>query len=99
MSVQAEVREIAGGLALSPNALVVLKRRYLKKDESGEVAEGAPDMFRRVAETIAQVDLLYDSQAEVAATTPLRPRHCATFIAAVWETHWKNFTAGNCARS
>ena len=45
---QGEAREIAGELPLSANAVVVLKKRYLKKDESGEVAEGAPEMFRRV---------------------------------------------------
>ena len=69
MEMQEKSREIAGELPLSPNALVVLKRRYLKKDDKGEVAEAAPDMFRRVAETIAQVDLQYDPQAPVAATT------------------------------
>ncbi len=69
MSLHGEIREIAGELPLSPNAVVVLKRRYLKKDDRGEVAEAAPEMFRRVAETIAQVDRLYDPKAEVAATT------------------------------
>jgi ribonucleoside-diphosphate reductase alpha chain len=65
----AEVRTIAGELPLSPNAVVVLKKRYLKKDDNGEVTEGAQEMFRRVAETIAQVDLVYDPKAEVAKTT------------------------------
>jgi ribonucleoside-diphosphate reductase alpha chain len=69
MSLHGEIREIAGELPLSPNAVVVLKRRYLKKDDRGEVAEAAPEMFRRVAETIAQVDRIYDHAAEVAATT------------------------------
>ncbi|MFZ5452689.1 MAG: vitamin B12-dependent ribonucleotide reductase [Thermodesulfobacteriota bacterium] len=64
-----ESRTIAGELPLSPNAVVVLKRRYLKKDDNGEVTEGAQEMFRRVAETIAQVDRDYDPQAPVAATT------------------------------
>ena len=68
-SLPGEAREIAGELPLSPNAVVVLKRRYLKKDDKGEVAEAAPDMFRRVAETIAEIDRQYDPQAEVAATT------------------------------
>lgn len=69
MALQEEAREIAGELPLSQNAVVVLKKRYLKKDERGEPTEGAQEMFRRVAETIAQVDLLYDPQAQVAATT------------------------------
>jgi len=68
MSLQADVREISGELPLSANAVVVLKRRYLKKDDKGEVSEGAPDMFHRVADTIAQVDRLYDPGADVAAT-------------------------------
>jgi ribonucleoside-diphosphate reductase alpha chain len=54
---------------LSQNALVVLKKRYLKKDDEGNLDEGVGDMFLRVAETIAQADLLYDPEADVAATT------------------------------
>ncbi len=63
-----DYQEIRGDLPLSPNAVVVLKRRYLKKDEKGEPTEAAPDMFRRVAETIAEIDRLYDPEADVAAT-------------------------------
>jgi ribonucleoside-diphosphate reductase alpha chain len=66
--VQADVHEISRDLPLSPNAVVVLKRRYLKKDAKGEVAEAAPDMFRRVADTIAAIDQNYDPAADVAAT-------------------------------
>ena len=66
---QGEMRELAGELPLSANAVVVLKKRYLKKDERGEPTEAAPDMFRRVAETIARVDRDYDPDADVAATT------------------------------
>src|SRR4030042_1068771 len=69
MDLHGELRDITGYLPLSPNALVVLKKRYLKKDERGEPTEAAPDMFQRVAETIAQVDRLYDPEADVAATT------------------------------
>ena len=68
MTMPADVREVSQNLPLSANAVVVLKRRYLKKDDKGEVAEGAPDMFRRVAETIAEKDRLYDPDADVAAT-------------------------------
>ena len=68
MAPQGEIREIAGELPLSHNAQVVLKKRYLKKDEAGETTEAAPDMFRRVADTIAAIDRLYDPQADVAAT-------------------------------
>ncbi|MEJ2093301.1 MAG: vitamin B12-dependent ribonucleotide reductase [Syntrophobacterales bacterium] len=68
MTMPADVREVSQNLPLSANAEVVLKRRYLKKDDKGEVAEGAPDMFRRVAETIAEKDRLYNPDADVAAT-------------------------------
>jgi ribonucleoside-diphosphate reductase alpha chain len=68
MGLQGEIREIAGELPLSHNALVVLKKRYLKKDETGEPTEAAPEMFRRVADTIAAIDRNYDENADVAAT-------------------------------
>jgi ribonucleoside-diphosphate reductase alpha chain len=68
MTLQADVSEISRDLHLSANAVVVLKRRYLKKDNKGEVAEAAPDMFRRVADTIAAMDRLYDPAADVDAT-------------------------------
>ena len=65
---QGEAREIAGELPLSANAMVVLKKRYLKKDEKGEPLEAAQAMFRRVADTIAAIDRLYDPEADVEAT-------------------------------
>ncbi len=65
---QGEAREIAGELPLSDNAVVVLKKRYLKKDEKGEPLEGPQEMFRRVADTVAQIDRNYDPEADVEAT-------------------------------
>lgn len=47
------------GLGLSENALKVLEARYLKKDESGACVECPADLFRRVAKTIADVELRY----------------------------------------
>jgi ribonucleoside-diphosphate reductase alpha chain len=41
---------------LSKNAITVLERRYLRKDENGRVMETAADMFRRVADAIAHAD-------------------------------------------
>ncbi|MBN1193049.1 MAG: vitamin B12-dependent ribonucleotide reductase [Coriobacteriia bacterium] len=38
---------------LSPNSLKVLQKRYLKKDDNGEVVERPSDMFIRIAENIA----------------------------------------------
>ncbi len=58
---------VSDDLKLSLNAIKVLERRYLRKDERGHVAESPRDMFRRVARNIAQADLLYDAKADVAA--------------------------------
>ena len=52
--------------ALTENALVVLKKRYLKKNEYGEVVETPEEMFHRVANTVAEAELIYDPQADVA---------------------------------
>ena len=41
-------------LELSENAIAVLKKRYLKKNENGEAIEEPIDMFRRVAANIAE---------------------------------------------
>ena len=46
-------------LKLSENALKVLERRYLKRDESGKVAETVEEMFRRVARAIAEAEKNY----------------------------------------
>ncbi|MBW2474953.1 MAG: vitamin B12-dependent ribonucleotide reductase [Deltaproteobacteria bacterium] len=41
---------------LSTNAVTVLERRYLRRNEEGEVLETPLDMFKRVAETIASAE-------------------------------------------
>ncbi len=46
-------------LKLSDNALKVLERRYLKKDENGKVIETIEEMFLRVASAIASADKIY----------------------------------------
>ncbi len=53
---------------LSENAIVVLQKRYLKKETEGNSAEEPEDLFRRVANNIAQGDLIYDPQAELDRT-------------------------------
>jgi len=52
------------GLELSPNARVVLERRYLKKDEVGNVIETPEEMFGRVAGHVASAELQYADQKE-----------------------------------
>ena len=51
-------------LHLSENALRVLERRYLKKDQDGKVIETPEGMFRRVAKNIALADRIYDPTAD-----------------------------------
>ncbi|HCU37995.1 MAG TPA: hypothetical protein DGT21_21940, partial [Armatimonadetes bacterium] len=44
---------------LSDNAIAVLERRYLKKDDQGRAIEGPADLFARVAENIASAEALH----------------------------------------
>lgn len=55
-------------IGLTKNAIKVLEKRYLKKNEDGEVIESPLDMFRRVARSIAMADLLYDEKADIKKT-------------------------------
>jgi len=45
---------------LTEQALNILQKRYLKKDEYGNVVETPEEMFERVSESIAKIDLIYD---------------------------------------
>ncbi|MEW6599947.1 MAG: vitamin B12-dependent ribonucleotide reductase [Nitrospirota bacterium] len=57
---------ISSQLDLSPSALKVLEKRYLKKDEEGRPSESPVDLFRRVARAVASVELNYGkSDAEI----------------------------------
>ena len=49
----------ADELDLSPNALTVLERRYLVKDDQGKPAETPEDLFWRVARNVAAPDRAY----------------------------------------
>ncbi len=53
------------GLHLSANALKVLRRRYLKKDDSGHVIETPDQMFRRVAHHVSLAEWNYASADQV----------------------------------
>ena len=49
------------GLGFTPNALKVLEKRYLKKNEEGKIVETPHELFKRVARSIAAADLHYGS--------------------------------------
>ncbi|MGH7518169.1 MAG: ribonucleotide reductase N-terminal alpha domain-containing protein [Gemmatimonadales bacterium] len=50
-------------VALSSNAVTVLEKRYLIKDDSGTPVEAPADLFWRVARTIAEPDRRYGASA------------------------------------
>ncbi|MCH7994420.1 MAG: vitamin B12-dependent ribonucleotide reductase [Planctomycetes bacterium] len=52
-------------LGLAENALRVLRARYLKKDEDGQVTEVPADLFRRVARAVSEPEALYDPDPTV----------------------------------
>ncbi|HKW86280.1 MAG TPA: adenosylcobalamin-dependent ribonucleoside-diphosphate reductase [Nitrospiraceae bacterium] len=53
---------------LSANAITVLRRRYLAKNDSGKPVETPAQMFRRVADNIAEAEHLYASSAKEPAS-------------------------------
>jgi ribonucleoside-diphosphate reductase alpha chain len=54
-------------LKLPLNAILVLERRYLRKDEKGRVIETTDQMFRRIAKCVAAIESQYGkSDGEVA---------------------------------
>ena len=58
---------VVDDLKLGVNAIKVLERRYLLKDEKQKVIETPSMMFRRVAKTVAAVDEVYGDNSEVSA--------------------------------
>ena len=79
---RAEIREckkffgVVDDFKLGVNAIKVLKQRYLMKDYEGKVAETPSQMFRRVAKAVAEVDLLYDKEADVKKTKEISSIAC-----------------------
>jgi len=62
---QKKLLGVTDDLKLSLNAISVLERRYLLKDEAGRVIETPSQMFRRVAKAIAAVDSMYDKSVRI----------------------------------
>jgi len=66
-----EIREkkkmlgVTDDLKLSLNAISVLERRYLWKDDQGRVIETPSEMFRRISKAVAAPDMLYDKDADL----------------------------------
>lgn len=61
-SVEARREHFMAGreIELTENALRVLEKRYLARDGEGKVIETPSGLFRRVAKSVAEVDLRYD---------------------------------------
>jgi ribonucleoside-diphosphate reductase alpha chain len=51
-------------IELSENSIKVLERRYLKKDNQGNVVESPGDLFRRVARAIAEPERKFGASPE-----------------------------------
>ncbi|MBI4302950.1 MAG: adenosylcobalamin-dependent ribonucleoside-diphosphate reductase [Chloroflexi bacterium] len=54
-------------LKLTINAVKVLERRYLLRDEDGNIVETPRELFRRVARTIAAADAKFEPDADTKA--------------------------------
>lgn len=52
-------------MKIAENARTVLEKRYLAKDEKGQAKETVEGLFKRVADTIAKGDLIYDEEADI----------------------------------
>ncbi len=52
---------------INDNAMKVLEKRYLSKNEQGQVTEDVEGLFRRVARAVAEADAIYDPAADVDA--------------------------------
>jgi len=59
-----ELKAIRRKLELSENSLAVLRRRYLAKDEHGQVIETPEELFWRVARAIAAPDSQYGADED-----------------------------------
>ncbi|HPP43960.1 MAG TPA: ribonucleotide reductase N-terminal alpha domain-containing protein, partial [Caldisericia bacterium] len=53
---------------LTPQAKLVLEKRYLKKNDKGEVIETPFEMFERVARVISNIDRFYNKDVDIEKT-------------------------------
>jgi len=49
---------------LTKNAMVIMEKRYLKKDSNGKVSKTHQELFSRVAKAVAKADKLFPSDAD-----------------------------------
>lgn len=54
-------------MKIGENARTVLEKRYLAKDENGQAKETVEGLFKRVADAVANGDLLYDKNIDLKA--------------------------------
>lgn len=54
-------------MKIGKNALTVLEKRYLIRDETGNPTEGVEELFHRVADAVAAVDAAYGPAADIPA--------------------------------
>lgn len=52
-------------MKISENAKIVLEKRYLSKNDNGEVEETVEGLFKRVANAVAKADKNYDGNADI----------------------------------
>ena len=54
---------------INDNAMKVLEKRYLAKNEHGQVTEDVPSLFARVARAVAAADAAYDPDVDIEAVS------------------------------
>lgn len=55
-------------MGFSKNAIKVLEKRYLAKDENGNIIETPDELLHRVAKAVAEADKFYDVNADIKKT-------------------------------
>jgi ribonucleoside-diphosphate reductase alpha chain len=66
-----DIKAVGKKIELTENSLAVLRRRYLAKDEQGQVKETPEDLFWRVARAVAEPDKNYGASIEDLEATQL----------------------------